>query len=67
RLSAPAPVQTSDEFLTVKQAAEKLGCSCDFLYKHSFPFVCRLGRKRLYSARGIEQYLGSKANQNNPK
>jgi predicted DNA-binding transcriptional regulator AlpA len=58
RLSTPAaPVQASDELLNVAQAAAKLGCSRDFLYKNEFPFVRRLGRKRLYSRNGIEEYL----------
>jgi hypothetical protein len=46
-----------DELLTVKQAAAKFGCSRDFLYRNEFPFVRRLGRKRLYNSRGIEEYL----------
>ena len=57
RLSAPAPVLPTDELLSVAQAAAKLGCSRDFLYKNDFPFVRRLGRKRLYSSQGINTYL----------
>jgi excisionase family DNA binding protein len=54
--AAPTPVPP-DELLTVKQAAAKLGCSVDFLYKRDFPFVRRLGRKRLFSENGIDAYL----------
>jgi len=59
RLSAPAPVAQADEWLTVRQAAQKLGCSTDYLYKNSasLPFARHLGRKLLLSTRGIEEYL----------
>ena len=58
RLSAaPAPVQRADELLSCKQAAQVLGCSPDYLYKREFPFVRRLGRKRMFSRNGIETYL----------
>jgi hypothetical protein len=58
RLStAPAPVQQADELLTVAQAAIKLNCSKDYLYKARFPFSRRLGRKLLFSRNGIEDYL----------
>jgi predicted DNA-binding transcriptional regulator AlpA len=58
RLCAPAPVQPADELLSVRQAAAKLGCSVDFLYKRgSFPFARRLGRKLMFSSNGIEKYL----------
>jgi hypothetical protein len=58
RLSAaPAPVQQADELLSCRQAAQVLGCSPDYLYKREFPFVRRLGRKRMFSRNGIEAYL----------
>lgn len=58
RLSAPtAPAPAPDELLTVAQAAAKLNCSRDWLYKNDLPFVRRLGRARRYSLRGIEEYL----------
>jgi excisionase family DNA binding protein len=53
---APAPA-AADEYLTVKQAAARLGCSTAFLYKNDLPFVRKLGRKKLFSARGIQEYL----------
>jgi excisionase family DNA binding protein len=58
RLSA-APVAQADEWLTVRQAAQKLGCSTDYLYKNSasLPFARHLGRKLLFSTHGIEDYL----------
>ena len=59
---APArltPLQQTDEFLTVKAAAQRLGCSADYLYKNSasLPFTRHLGKKLLFSTRGIEEYL----------
>jgi hypothetical protein len=53
---APAPAPP-DELLNIAQATQKLGCSRDFLYKRDLPFVRRLGRKRMYSLVGIEEYL----------
>lgn len=57
--SAPAPAE--DTYLTATQAAARLHCSRDFLYKKSWPFAVRLGGKTLFSARGIEQYLQQKS------
>lgn len=57
RLSAVPVPAPPDELLSVKQAAAKLGCSTDYLYKQDFPFVRRLGRKRMFSRNGIEAYL----------
>jgi|HubBroStandDraft_6_1064221.scaffolds.fasta_scaffold1835067_1 hypothetical protein len=57
RLSAPAPMPQADELLSVKQAALKLGCSTAYLYRNALPFVRRMGRKRMFSRVGIEEYL----------
>jgi excisionase family DNA binding protein len=59
RLSAPpAPAPAAeDTLLTVAEASKRLNCSKDTLYKRDFPFVRRLGRKRLFSSRGIDDYL----------
>jgi excisionase family DNA binding protein len=60
RLSAPAPAQQPpDELLTTAQAAERLHCSKVYLYKnaHTLPFACHLGKKLLFSADGIKEYL----------
>jgi|ERR1022692_1080180 excisionase family DNA binding protein len=58
RLSAPTPAPAPpDELLTVKQAAERLQCSRDYLYKTALPFKRKLGRKLLFSSRGIDEYL----------
>ena len=57
RLSAPSPAPAKDELLTVKQAAERLHCSQVYLYKTALPFKRKLGRKLLFSSRGIDEYL----------
>ena len=54
--AAPAPA-LPDELLTCKQAAAKLNCSTDYLYKRDLPFVRRLGRKRMFSRNAIDSYL----------
>lgn len=63
RLNAPAsnPARAEDTYLTARQAAERLHCTKDYLYKKSWPFARKLGGKTLFSARGIEQYLQQKS------
>ena len=54
-----------DNLLTVKQAAKRLGCTPDWLYRHSneLPFTRRLSPRQLrFSSKGITRYLGNKAN-----
>ena len=58
------PVQsdqpTDDRLLTVKEAAEKLGTTKDYLYRHSqdLPFTVRLGPRHLrFSLNGIDRYI----------
>lgn len=60
RLIVPAPSTASDRLLDVNQAAERLGISRDYLYRnhHRFPFTRRIGRSLLFSADGIEQFIG---------
>jgi hypothetical protein len=58
RLTPKAPTPTPpDVLLNIGEAAQKLGCSRDFLYRRELPFIRRLGRKRMYSQNGIEEYL----------
>ena len=59
RLSSPAPAQEHDELLEVEAAAERLGVSRDYLYRHSreYSFTRRQGRKLLFSALGIEKHI----------
>lgn len=60
RLASPSPsAQEHDELLEVEVAAQRLGVSKDFLYRHSreYPFTRKLGRKLLFSALGIEKHI----------
>jgi hypothetical protein len=52
----PAPA-TPDTLLTCAQAAERLQCSRDYLYKTSFSFKRKLGRKTMFSSAGIDAFL----------
>jgi hypothetical protein len=53
---APA-LAGEDTWLTCAQAPERLQCSRDYLYKTSFSFKHKLGRKTLFSGNGIAEYL----------
>jgi uncharacterized protein len=59
RLSAPAVPDRHDELVTVQSAAERLGISTDYLYRHAdqFPFTRRMGRKLVFSSLGIDEYI----------
>jgi hypothetical protein len=60
RLSAPAASsQPHDELLSIEVAAERLGVSRDYLYRHhsQYPFTRRQGRKLLFSALGIAKHI----------
>jgi predicted DNA-binding transcriptional regulator AlpA len=61
RLSAPAlsPAPLRDRLLNVKEAAQKLCRSSDWLYRHAseLPFVIRDGRLLRFSEQGIEGYI----------
>jgi excisionase family DNA binding protein len=60
RLSVPAATpQAHDELLNVQTAAERLGVSQDYLYRHAqeYPFTRRQGRKLLFSALGIDKHI----------
>ena len=48
-----------DHLITVREAAGRLGISADYLYRHSakFPFTRREGKRLLFSAQGIQQYI----------
>jgi|SRR5579862_393108 len=58
RLTTPAPTPP-DQNLEVPETAHRLGVSPDFLYRNHrrFPFTRRIGRKLLFSSRGLEDYL----------
>src|SRR5262245_35698473 len=57
--SRAKPPEKSEQLLTVEEAAQKLGCSEDWLYRQSkkLPFVVRFGRQLRFSELGIEKYI----------
>ncbi len=59
RLTSPAPALPQDQLLDVDQAAQRLGVSSDYLYRHSreFPFSRHIGKRLLFSSSGIDKYL----------
>jgi len=64
RMSAPATIQAHDGLLDVNAAAERLGVSTEYLYRHSskLPFTRRMGRKLLFSEQGIATHIRQKIN-----
>ena len=59
RLSVPALAPAQDQLLDVEAAAQRLGVSCDYLYRHhaELPFTRRIGKRLLFSSSGIEKFL----------
>lgn len=59
RLAVPSAQEQHDELLEVEAAAQRLGVSKDYLYRHSqeYPFTRRQGRKLLFSALGIDKHI----------
>ena len=50
-----------DRLLTVTEAAERLACSPDWLYRHRLPFAVRNGRQLRFSATGLDRYIRQQA------
>ena len=50
--------ESPDENLSTAEAARRLGISKDYLYRHwnRLPFVRRIGRRLLFSARGLDRW-----------
>jgi excisionase family DNA binding protein len=59
RLSAPATPQIQEQLLDVEAAAQRLGVSRDYLYRHhaGLPFTRRMGKALRFSALGLEKWL----------
>ena len=60
QVGAMWPEPEEDVLLDVDKAAQRLGTSKDWLYRHAdkLPFTIRLGARQLrFSARGIERYI----------
>ena len=52
-----------DRLLTVAEAAGRLACSRDWLYRHHhrLPFAVRNGRQLRFSALGVDRYIRQRA------
>jgi predicted DNA-binding transcriptional regulator AlpA len=52
-----------DRLLGIEEAAQRLGVSISWLYRRSsrLSFVVRMGRKLVFSLRGIERYIKQRA------
>ena len=60
RVAMPAPTSPAlDRLLTVDEAADKLACASDWLYRHAkdLPFTVRVGGNLRFSEQGIERYI----------
>jgi predicted DNA-binding transcriptional regulator AlpA len=54
------PGMDGDRLLTATEAAQKLGATEDWLYRHAntLPFAVRVGKKHLrFSSAGMERYI----------
>ena len=53
----------TDRLLTVPQAAERLACTADWLYRHHprLSFAVRNGRQLRFSADGLDRYIRQRA------
>jgi hypothetical protein len=62
--SAAAPAgngSDQDENVSADEAARRLGVSVDWLYKTDLPFKIRIGRRVVFSIRGLERWNRSRA------
>jgi predicted DNA-binding transcriptional regulator AlpA len=60
------PGTNGDRLLTAPEAAQKLGATEDWLYRHAntLPFAVRVGKKHLrFSEGGIERYIRQRTGQ----
>jgi excisionase family DNA binding protein len=58
-LTTPTVEAKEDCLLDVSEAAKRMHCSRDYLYRHShrLPFARRVGRKLLFSSNALDLYL----------
>jgi excisionase family DNA binding protein len=59
RITTPAVEAKQDSLLDVTEAAKRMHCSQDYLYRHShrLPFARRVGRKLLFSSNALDSFL----------
>jgi hypothetical protein len=63
RLSGPASPspREHDRLVSVEEAADRLGISTDYLYRHAddYPFTRRLGGRLLFSSTSMDHFIAS--------
>ncbi len=61
-ITAPTPAEAPDENLDAQEAAKRTGMSVSYLYKHTkaLPFAAKVGRRTVFSARGIDRWRARK-------
>src|SRR6185312_6160196 len=59
RLTSSAQTPQADKLIGIDEAADRLGISKDYLYRHKgeYPFLKRMGGKILFSSAGIEAFI----------
>jgi hypothetical protein len=50
-----------DELISAAEAAQLLGISKSFLYRRKLAFSVRVGRRAMFSKRGIERFIAKNA------
>jgi excisionase family DNA binding protein len=57
--STERPQSDADSLLTIEEAAARLKCSADWLYRHAkrLPFTVRMGRNLRFSEHGIDEAI----------
>ena len=58
--AAPAsePTPPEERLLNVEEAAARLGCTPDWLYRQKYlPFTVKVGRLRRYSETGLSKWI----------
>jgi predicted DNA-binding transcriptional regulator AlpA len=57
--STERPQSDADSLLTIEEAAARLKCSADWLYRHAkrLPFTVRMGRNLQFSEHGIGEAI----------
>jgi excisionase family DNA binding protein len=57
--STERPQSDAESLLTIEEAAARLKCSADWLYRHAkrLPFTVRMGRNLRFSERGIDEAI----------
>jgi excisionase family DNA binding protein len=59
RITTPTVEAKEECLLDVSEAANRMHCSRNYLYRHSrrLPFARRVGRKLLFSSNALDSYL----------